>query len=152
MEQWGVHERRECVREGVTRKGGELEEGAEWLQRNTGRVPRTKAGTEPRGTNKNRKKEKQGSIRSTVQKDGNGTMETEITVRQLPCKRQQQWAKSSIFIISLPAKNVLQKQCPGLGLEVIFTVQHSQSFLFCLEFLFVLYEKSWSRIGKSDNF
>lgn len=67
MEQWDVHERRECVREGVTRKGGELEEGAERLLRNTGRVPRTKAGTEPRGTNKNGKMEKQGSTGSRVQ-------------------------------------------------------------------------------------
>lgn len=104
MEQWGVHERRECVREGVTRKGGELEEGAERLLRNTGRVPRTKAGTEPRGTNKNGEEEKQGSVTSTVQKDGNGSRESEITTGQLPCKRQQQRAKSSIFIISLPAK------------------------------------------------
>lgn len=88
MEQWGVHERRECVREGVTRKGGEPEEGAERLLRNTGRVPRTKAGTEPRGTNKNGKKEKQGSMRSRVQKGGNGSRESEITAGQLPCKRQ----------------------------------------------------------------
>lgn len=88
MEQWGVHERRECVKEGVTRKGGELEEGAERLLRNTGRVPRTKAGTEPRGTNKNGKREKQESVRSTVQEDGNGSRESEITVGQLPRKRQ----------------------------------------------------------------
>lgn len=90
MEQWGVHERRECVREGVARKGGELEEGAERLLRNTGRVPGTKVGAEPRGNNKNGKKEKQGSIRSTVQKDGKESRESEITVGQLPCKRQQQ--------------------------------------------------------------
>lgn len=44
-------------------------------------------------------------------------------------------------------QNVLLKQCPGLGLEVIFTLQCSQSFLFCFEFL---YDKSWSRIGKSN--
>lgn len=124
MEQWGVHERRECVKEGVTRKGGELEEGAERLLRNTGRVPRTKAGTEPRGTNKNGKREKQESVRSTVQKDGNGSRESEITVGQLPRKRQQQGAESSVFIVST-CQTVLLKQCPGLGLEVIFAVQCS---------------------------
>lgn len=37
MEQWGVHERRECVREGVARKGGELEEGATEKHRQSAR-------------------------------------------------------------------------------------------------------------------
>lgn len=79
--------KKERVREGVSSKGGELEEGAKcYWERNTSRAPRTKAskqriGTELRGSKKIREnKGKQESMWSRVQKDGEESRESENTV------------------------------------------------------------------------